>query len=205
MTSRRRMATFSFSPSVAESCNEDHVTINGKTALEHKLELLEARFTMPLDQQQQQQQPNGSNTNTSSPDTLGEDSSPASVHSQQQQQQHNQQHSQHSFGFDTPSLSYSNTHRPVTKEPEDNQQQQQQHVSGSRSGWQDVAAAHMAKVALQQQDESTVITSHVQPQRVKESPPFLSPKATASTTVRLELDNISADFFTIPFSHSLLF
>jgi len=200
MTSRRRVASFTFSPVAGAAVGTNS---NSKTALERKLELLEARFTMPLDQQQQQLQDAAANTNGSSnnnsPDTLGENSSPASL------TQAN--HSQHSFGFDTPSLSYSNNNNqqpnPAVNEPPSSADDP---VSGSTAnnnnnslggGWQDVAAAHMAKVALQQSQTSqdhTLLTSHVQQPKkqqattptaaavcIKESPPLFLPSKEGTT------------------------
>jgi hypothetical protein len=199
MTTRRRVATFSFSPTESEDgANNDNVQ-EGKTDLERKLELLEARFTMPLDQPfavaAAVAAPNGSN-NSCSPATLDpENSSPASIPSTK-----NNNNSQHSFGFDTPSLTYPTDNTATTKRistsPEVNNYQEP-------GGWQEIAAAHMAKIAQQSQD-NTLLTSHVASHRsaaasetttttttlshsaavcIQESPPFISPKpAKAAST-----------------------
>ena len=156
---------------------------------------------MPLDQQQQQQQDAAANTNGSSnnnsPDTLGENSSPASLTTQANHS------SQHSFGFDTPSLAYSNNNNnqqqnPAVNEPPSSEDTANNNNSLGGGGWQDVAAAHMAKVALQQSQTSqdcTLLTSHVQQPKkqattptaaaaavcVKESPPLFLPSNEGTT------------------------
>lgn len=211
MTSRRRVSTFSFSPTSENG--HGGVLVDGKSALERKLELLEARFTMPLDQQQTTSQAQNhphlhglhGSSNNSSPDTLGEDSSPASVAQtnpimNNNNVNNNNSLSQQSFGFDTPSLSYSNQsrQRPIinppaalvlatNKTPSDDPIQPQ---ASSREEWKDVAMAHMAKVAALQHgepeeddDEHTLVTSHVRPPVcVQESPPFMPPKLISTTT-----------------------
>ena len=218
MTSRRRVSTFSFSPNSENG--HGGVLVDGKSALERKLELLEARFTMPLDQQQTMLQAQNhphlhGSSNNSSPDTLGEDSSPASVAQTNPIMNNNNNHvnnnnslSQQSFGFDTPSLSYSNQsrQRPVihppaalvlaaSKTPSDDPIQP---PASSRDGWKDVAVAHMAKVAALQHveaeeedddddDEHTLVTSHVRPPVcVQESPPFMPPKLISTTTANTD-------------------
>ena len=199
MTSRRRVSNFSFSPNSEN--RHGGVLIDGKSALERKLELLEARFTMPLDQQQSmsiaQAQSHAhlhANSNNSSPDTLGEDSSPASV-ALTNNVNNNHSLSQQSFGFDTPSLAYSNQSRQRPA-PSVDPIHPHQETASSRDGWKDVAVAHiskMAKVAAQQQpqlhmededDEHTLVTSHVRPPVcVQESPPFMPPNLVSSATV----------------------
>lgn len=177
---------------------QDEILINGKTALERKLELLETRFTMPLDQQQSRYQQCYTNNNNS-PDTLGENSSPASITTGN--------HSHHSFGFDTPSLSYSNNPNHTMKQgtASDKAQELQPNEasnSTSKGGWQCVAAAHMAKVALQQltvnnSQECTLLTSHVN-QSKSLSTEAVSPIATSSNPVTIQLNSVreSPPFFS---------
>ena len=196
-------STFRLSPNPENAKRGDEST---KSALEVKLELLEARFTMPLDHNKQvpnQQFLNGGSTislNNRSPETLGEDSSPAhAAHF------NHTNTSQHSFGFDTPSLSFSNHSRPMkyaSPVPVSNKASAaaaSENPAALKAGWQDVTTAHMAKVAALQQehqqqhqdhdnddDEHTLITSHVRPAVcVQESPPFVLPKTMSNVADNL--------------------
>ena len=167
MTSRRRVATFTFSP---DGGNDD----TGRASdLERKLELLEARFTMPLQFQARSHQNNSNNSN--SPATLdAENSSPVSVQSStmhDQSHQHRNNNSQQSFAFDTPSLLNSDEqNRNLSKGNAD-------HVPHR---WEEIASAHVARVQQMHEchdsQQNTMHTSHV-----KDHLSSVSPMQTTST------------------------
>jgi hypothetical protein len=154
MTSRRRVATFSFSPDG-----------NSAADLERKLELLEARFTMPLHFPAQHH-----NDNSSSPATLDpENSSPASVQSSSRHA--NSTANSRSSALD-PTLS--NQANPIySQQISSSQHSFRQDGRGSdgnyaENSWQDITNAHIARMQQQElsminaDSQSTLITSHVQ-------------------------------------------
>ena len=168
MTSRRRVATFTFSPDGGKDDN------NGRASeLERKLELLEARFTMPLQFQSKSHQNNSNNSN--SPATLdAENSSPVSVQSStmhDQSHQHRNNDSQQSFAFDTPSL---------LKMNEQNQNLSEGNADHIPHRWEEIASAHVARVqqmhVCNDSQQNTMHTSHV-----KEHTSSISPMRTTST------------------------
>ena len=168
MTSRRRVATFTFSP---DGGNDD----NGRASdLERKLELLEARFTMPLQLQSKSHQNNSNNSN--SPATLdAENSSPVSVQSStmhEQSHQHRNNDSQQSFAFDTPSL---------LNVDEKNRNNSKVNADRVPHRWEEIAAAHVARVQQMHEchdsQQNTMHTSHVK-ENVSSS---VSPMRTTST------------------------
>lgn len=185
MTTRRRVATFSFSSDASNTTDGLHA---GKTDLERKLELLEARFTLPL----AANVGGGASSNNSSPATLDpENSSPASVPSTI----NNNNNSHQSFGFGTPSLHSHPETKRISASPAA--------PKNNTNGWQDIATAHIAKVMVMAQDQQsqdhTLLTSHVKRSAsetshpatildavvcVQESPPFLSPPIATETAVR---------------------
>lgn len=181
MMNRRR--TFHFSPAASEFLSTpDGGTVGSsllgrKTDLERKLELLEARFTMPLDQSSASavtaaaaSNKHDNNDNNSSPATLDpENSSPASIPSTTNTNANN--NSQHSFGFGTPSLTY---YPPDTADKKSTTIAQRISSSplvvananafhpsrlactesGGGCDWQEIATAHVAKqMALLQQQQ----------------------------------------------------
>ena len=157
MTSRRRLASFTFSPNRGTD-NNDH-----GSELERKLELLEARFTMPLQFQLKSHQNNSNNSN--SPATLdAENSSPVSVQSSTmhaQSNQHRNNDSQQSFAFDTPSLLNTGL-----IEPNHNHSKANNNADHVPHRWEEVTSAHVARVQQMQEShddsqQNTRQTSHV--------------------------------------------
>jgi hypothetical protein len=170
MSSRRRVATFTFSP---DDGNNDG---NGRSSdLERKLELLEARFTMPLHFQSKNLKNNNSN-NSNSPATLdAENSSPVSVQSStmhEQSHQHRNNDSQQSFAFDTPSL-------PIVEEKNRNISKENAAADHIPHRWEEIASAHVARVQQLQEcndsQQNTMHTSHVK----ETHPSSISPMRTA--------------------------
>ena len=164
MTSRRGVASFTF---LADGGTDDN---NRASDLERKLELLEARFTMPL-QFQSKSHPNNSN-NSNSPATLdAENSSPVSVQSStmhEQSHQYRNNDSQQSFTFDTPSL---------LNMEEKNRNRSMGNADHIPHRWEEIASAHVARVQqlheCNDSQQNTIHTSHV-----KEHPSSVSPMRT---------------------------
>jgi hypothetical protein len=153
MTSRRRVAAFSFSPDG-----------NSAADLERKLELLEARFTMPLHFPSHHH-----SDNSSSPATLDpENSSPASVQSSSRHA-NSATNSRSSAVFPTlsnqaiPSQSQqiSSSQHSFRRDERDNDE------NLVENSWQDITNAHIARMQQQESSmmdpdsQSTFITSHV--------------------------------------------
>jgi hypothetical protein len=168
MTSRRRVAAFTFSP---DGGNDG----NGRSSdLERKLELLEARFTMPLQFQSKSLQNNSNNSN--SPATLdAENSSPVSVQSstmQEQSHQHRHNDSQQSFAFDTPSL--------LNMEAPNRNRSSKGNADPVPHSWEEITSAHVARVQqLHECNDSQQNTRHTS--HVKEHPSSVSPRQTTAT------------------------
>jgi hypothetical protein len=172
MTSRRRAATFTFSPET-DGDGKD----NRAADLERKLEMLEARFTMPLNFQVHHQQNNSNNSN--SPATLdAENSSPVSVQSStvRERSHQNRNDSQQSFTFDTPSLlNVNDNSRKQSKGCVDiNSQSNGIGVKLVPHRWEEIAAAHVARVQLMHESidsqQNTLQTSHVKDHSSSTSP-----------------------------------
>lgn len=189
MTSRRRVATFTFSP---DGGNDD----TGRASdLERKLELLEARFTMPLQFQVRSHQNNSNNSN--SPATLdAENSSPVSVQSstmQDQSHQHRNNDSQQSFAFDTPSLLNSN---------EQNHNRSKRNADHVPHRWEEIASAHVARVQQMHEchdsQQNTMHTSHV-----KDHLTSVSPMPTTST-IDVANETINGEGITVQSSKAPL-
>jgi hypothetical protein len=230
MTTRRRVATFTFSPDDGDVRG----STNRATDLERKLELLEARFTMPLhfppppNHQTHSSLLNNSN-NSNSPATLDpENSSPASIQSSTIHPLNQNHNSHQSFGFDTPSLWSTNqqssnhlrisgnAHTAATKVDESTTlrrgmaspsrsatveattkrlHSKSKHATNEEHSWQDIAAAHIARIQQEQlhlhndndSQQCTLLTSHVN-----------NPSDDATTPIRTTTTKITMDAPLIP-------
>jgi hypothetical protein len=213
MTTRpRRVQTFTFSPEGGHTDGNNDAQRATSTNLERKLELLEARFTMPLHFQPQncQSNNNNSNNNSNSPATLdAENSSPVSIQSSTIHDQSNINRttdSQQSFAFDTPLLNVSNhpsneranTDMHVSSPTRVKEFLIEHHTSNisDRSHlphrWEEIAAQHVARKQHEHQmqicndsQQHTLQTSHVRDYST--TPIYTTATNTATEDVKFSL------------------